>query len=201
MKKMLYITSVSCLMILIFFLCFYYKKNNTGNNINRKSENKIVKYILDNLDKYDAEIEVTVYSNKNENKYKINQNCSKVKSYQKILEPLELKDVYISLENDKLIVGNTKLNLEKNFEKYNNILNNSLFLNVFIKEYKSNNSKYYEENGNVVMEVNLDKNSNTYAKVKKLYINKKTKKPEKLEILDNAKNKKVCIIYNYIDIK
>ena len=60
------------------------------------------------------------------------------------------------------------------------------------------NLRFYD---NYIMEVNLDENFNTYAKTKKLYINKKSKKPEKLEIYDNAKNIKVCIIYNYIEIK
>lgn len=205
MKRILYIVGISCLIVLLFFLCFYYKKNNIGNNIDRKDENKVINHILGDFRTYEAEVEVRVYSNKTENEYKIKQVCNTEKSYQEINEPEELKGIYIELEHEKLTVGNSKQNIKKIYEKYKNILNNSLFLNVFIQEYKSNDTKeksrYYEENDNYIMEVNLDENFNTYAKTKKLYINKKSKKPEKLEIYDNAKNIKVCIIYNYIEIK
>ncbi len=200
MKKILYFTGTFCLIFFIVFLCFYYKKNNIGNNINRKNEDKTVNYIL-NLQNYEANIDVTVYSNKNENKYKIKQYCDINKSYQEIEEPEELKKTYMNLENNKLIIGSNKLNLKKIYEKYNNNLNNSLFLNVFIEEYKTNNNKIYENDNDYIIEVNLETNFNTYAKTKKLYINKETKKPERLEIYDNSQKQKVCIIYNYIDIK
>ena len=76
-----------------------------------------------------------------------------------------------------------------------------MFLNVFIEEYKTKESRVYEENNKYIMEINLETNFNTYAKTKKLYIDKTTSKPEKLEIYDNSQNTRICIIYNYIDIK
>lgn len=201
MKKIMYFAGISCLIIFLIFLSFYYKKNNIGNNISRKDEDKIVNYILNNLQNYQANIDVTVYSNKTENKYKMKQYCDENKSYQEIEEPEELKETYMNLENDKLVIGSKSLNLNKVYEKYNNTLNNSLFLNVFIEEYKNKNSRFYEEENKCIMEISLETNFNTYAKTKRLYIDKESKKPEKLEIYDDSQNKRVCIIYNYIEVK
>ena len=57
------------LVILIFsiFNFFNYKKVQIGNNISDKTLQEIEEYIL-NISSYDAEIEVTVESNKNTNK-------------------------------------------------------------------------------------------------------------------------------------
>lgn len=201
MKKILYFVGISCLIVFTIFISFYYKKNNIGNNISRKSEDKIINYILNNMQSYQANVDVIVYSNKTENRYKMNQYFDENKTYQEIEEPEELRETYMNLENNKLIIGSKNLNLSKVYEKYNNTLNNSLFLNVFIEEYKTRNSRFYEENEKCIMEVNLETNFNTYAKTKRLYIDKKSKKPEKLEVYDDSQNTRICIIYNYIEIK
>lgn len=58
MKRILYIVGISCLIVLLFFLCFYYKKNNIGNNIDRKDENKVINHILEDFRTYEAEVGV-----------------------------------------------------------------------------------------------------------------------------------------------
>lgn len=117
MKKILYIVGVSCLIVLLIFLSFYYKKNNIGNNIGIKSENEVINYILDNFKTYEAEIEVTVYGNKTENKYKLKQICDYKKSYQEIEEPSDLKGIYVNLEDNKLTVRKHKIELKKDIRE------------------------------------------------------------------------------------
>ena len=54
-----------------------------------------------NISSYEATIEMTVYSNKNENKYTIKQNCEiGVKSSQEILEPSNMKGIKIIQEEN-----------------------------------------------------------------------------------------------------
>ena len=91
--------------------------------------------------------------------------------------------------------------MEKIYENYNYILNNSLFLNTFANDFSNNDSEVYKENGKTVIEVKLSNNTNTYIKYKCLYLNEKTHIPEKLVIKDITKNPYISIIYNDIKIK
>ena len=153
------------------------------------------------MKEYKAELEVIVISNKTENVYKIKQEETLEKSMQEVVEPENLKGLKIESEGKKLKILNTNLNLEKVYTDFEPMVNNSLFLSVFIKDYKLNTSKNYELEDEIILEVTLDNTNNTYAKYKELYINKNTKKIEKLIIKDNTKKVRVCIKYNDIEIK
>ena len=76
MKKMYIILFFVIILLIIFAFC-YYNTSIFGNNIVIKNENKIVDYVLNNINEYEAEIEVTVKSNKTTNIYKMKQNVSK----------------------------------------------------------------------------------------------------------------------------
>ena len=91
--------------------------------------------------------------------------------------------------------------MEKIYNDYYMLLNNSLFLNLFIEEYKKNISKNYQENGDIIFEIKLTNSASTYIKHKKLYVDSKTGKPKKLEIKDNTQKNRISIIYNDIEIK
>ena len=198
MKKKMLIVGIFCLII---FFIFYYKNFINGNNISIKNKDKIVDYILNNISEYEAELEVTVISNKTENIYNIKQKVDGNKSIQEVINPDSIKGLIIELENSNLKVSNTELNLEKIYNNYDVVLNNSLFLNVFIEDYKNNISKEYKKNEEIILETKLNNNSNTYIKYKELHIDTKTGKPIKLEIKDHAKNTRIRIIYNNIEIK
>lgn len=193
-------------MIIFVFICsiifciFYYIFSQTGNNINR-SEEQIVEDILNEFNNYEANIEVTVKSNKNENKYEMTQKVDGDYSRQEIISPENIKNIAIELEKNKLKILNSKFNMEKVYEDYNYVLNNSLFLNTFKEDYFNNDSEIYEKDGKIVIEIKLLNNSNTYIKYKCLYLNAETYVPEKLIIKDNAKNPYISIIYNDIKIK
>ena len=75
--------------------------------------------------------------------------------------------------------------------------------NTFLQDYKNveNTSSYKERNGEIILEITLNNNQNTYIKYKKLYVDSNTLKPTKLEVQDNTKNETICIIYNNIELK
>ena len=158
-------------------------------------------YILNNVKTYKANLEVIFYSNKNQTSYKIKQEVLENKSVQEILSPENICGIKIELEGNKLKISNTKLKLEKIYEDYDAILNNSLFLNVFISDYKKNSSRSYVSEDEIILETKIENSINTYAKYKELHIDKKSKRISGLIIKDNNKKTRINIKYSDIEIK
>ena len=177
-----------------------FKFLNFGNNNSSQDD---VRDIF-NMQGYDAEIEVTVISNKSENKYKIKQKYDKNtnESSQEIIEPESLQGITIKKENNKLILENTQLNLSKIFEEYNIMTQNDMDLEIFIKDFEENveKSKISENDNEMVLET-VSKNDNKYTKNKTLYIDRKTKTPTKMEIKDMNKKITVYIVYTKVEIR
>lgn len=199
MKKR-YIIILICIFLIIFSF-FYYNFFINGNNIFKKSDEEIIDNILNADFNYTAEANVTIYSNKNQNTYEIKQEETKEHSFLEVISDGNIKGLNLEYEENKLILKNTELNLEKIFENYNELSSNYLFLKSFIKEYlESEDIKILEDNENtIVVKITL-LNSNKYIKYKELYIDRKTELPKKLIIKNSDKQIKVCIIYNNIEI-
>ncbi len=199
MKKR-YIIILICIFLIIFSF-FYYNFFINGNNIFKKSDEEIIDNILNADFNYTAEANVTIYSNKNQNTYEIKQEETKEHSFLEVISDGDIKGLNLEYEENKLILKNTELNLEKIFENYNELSSNYLFLKSFIKEYlESEDIKILEDNENtIVVKITL-LNSNKYIKYKELYIDRKTELPKKLIIKNSDKQIKVCIIYNNIEI-
>ena len=168
--------------------------------VNNISSQEIVDYIL-NISSYETQIEVEVKSNKNSNKYKIKQTyIDNQNNRQEVLEPSNIQGVKIIKENNNLKIENTQLSLTKIIENYQEITQNNLDLSNFIDNYKNNtNSKFKEENNQIVMETTA-KTENNYQKYEKLYVSKQDRKPTKMEIKDTNQNTIIYIIYNEINI-
>lgn len=194
-KKIVFIFAIICI---ILFIIFYYIFYISGNNIIR-NQNEFVEDVFKKLESYEAEIKVNIISNKNENLYDIYQIENKEYSKLVINYPENVKGLEIELKNDCLKIKNEKNNMEKIYENYKNGINNSLFLNTFIKEYKENDSDILETEEEFIIRINLD--NNTYIKSKELYLNKYTGLPIKLLIKDNTQKTNTSIIYNDIKIK
>ena len=119
--------------VIIFILIFVknnYKKIQFGNNKNNKSVEKIEEYIL-NISSYKTTMEVTVTSNKNENKYLIKQEHNNDKNIQIIEEPETIKGVEIIENEGKVEVKNSNLNLSQIYNEYPYISENILWLNSY----------------------------------------------------------------------
>ena len=182
----------------IIFLFFYYKNKKLGNNIIKLSNEKNIENILRKELNYKAEVNVKVYSNKNENLYKLiieemNRNSS--------IEAVDNKNISglrIEKKNNDLIIKNSKLKLNKIYENYKEIMDNSLLLNNFIKEYnETNKKKILEENDEIIVSMTITKNR--YIIYKELYVDKNTKIPKKL--IEKDSNKQVRISIEYINIE
>ena len=125
----------------------YYNSGKFGNNTSIK---EIEKTIL-NINSYKAEIEVTIKSNKNENKYKLYQEVKDGKEMQKVIEPESLKGTEIIYENGNLQIKNTQINASKIYTNYPYIANNELFLNDFLNNFnKSTNKEIRKEENKIV---------------------------------------------------
>ena len=202
MKRIIIISGI--LLIIIIVLVFFLNKNNynffkIGNNKSNKEISDIEDYIL-NIDSYEAQVEVNVISNKNSNKYLINQKYKSPNIFtQKVIEPSNIKDVTIEYDGSNLKIINTELNLNKIYENYPYISNNILNLESFIEDYKSSNeSKYEVKDEDIILETKI-KNGNKYIYCKKLYV-KKNGEIIKMEVQDVTKNTLVYILYNEIKI-
>lgn len=155
-----------------------------------------------NISSYEAIIDMTVYSNKNENRYKIKQNYQKgIESSQEIIEPSNIKGIKITQKAEKLILENSRLNLTNVIEKYPYITNNCIDLISFIEEYKKNQTSSMKEEGDTIILETTSSSENPYIKYKILTLDKKTSKPLHMEIKSDNQKTTIYILYNEVKIK
>ena len=197
-KKIIILTIIIAILIfIIIFALYYYKKGKMGNTIINKSEEQIIESIL-NIKSYDANLEVTIQTNKNTTQYALKQELKEEKCIQEVVKPENIAGVITEYDGNSLKIRNNKLNLETTFQDYKYITENNLWLNSFIKEFKeTNNKKTSTTEKEIILEI--DNRKNTYSSYKKLYIDKKTGKPTKMQIEDV--NQKVLVYILYTEIK
>lgn len=207
MLKKLFLGTIAIIIVGLILFIFFTKNNykifENGNNMSNISIEEIEEYIL-NISSYEAEIEVTVESNKNTNKYLILQEYIKPNQYkQSILEPSNIEGVKIIYDGQNLTISNSKLNINKIYENYEYIVSNILTLESFISDYKDgkeeNNTSFYEEVESYVFEVKV-KSGNKYIQNKILYVDKETGKPTKMLVQDINEKTVVYILYNEIKL-
>ena len=198
-KNVLIIIVLLIVVISIFFVKNNYKNLKFGNNMTSKSIEEMEEYIL-NISSYEAKLEVTVTSNKNENKYILNQKCGSDNILkQEILEPGNIKGLQTIYNEGKLEIKNSKLGLTTIIENYPYVTENVLWLSSFVKDYKESSKKSIKEEDNMyIMEV-IGENSNQYMYNKILYIDKKSNKPTKMVIKDKNNKTLIYILYNEIN--
>lgn len=198
-KKIIFITLV-VILILAILIIFLLNKTNVKKIGNNSTSQEIVDYIL-NISSYEAKIEVEVKSNKNTNKYILKQQyISPDVATQEVLEPSNISGIKIIKKGNDLKLENTSLNLSNIFENYEYLADNALDLSCFIEDYKeSQNSNYEGKDNKIIMNVQT-KNENKYRQSKKLYIDKSTGNPLKMEITDINQNITVYILYNEVKI-
>lgn len=197
-KKIFILLFILIIITTIIFLIVYYKNQKTGNTIFNKSEEQIIESIL-NMKSYEATLDITIKTNKNETKYKVSQILKDGKVKQEVLEPQNIAGVITEYDGNNLKIRNNKLDLETTFQNYQYVVENRLWLGSFVEEYKNkeNNNKNVVRN-EIILE--LETNENIYNYKKKLYIDKSTGKPIKLIIEDINKNMLVYILYTEITI-
>ena len=197
-KKVLIFIVVLILILCTIFIIFNYKKSEMGNTIN-KSEEEIIDYIL-NISSYKAIMEIEVQTNKNKTQYIVKQIVEDKTSKQEVIQPENIAGVVTEYNGTNLKISNNKLNLSTTYENYEYIVNNKLWMDSFIKEYREVEDKKVTTIGNeIILELKNEK-ENKYSIYKKLYIDKKTAKPTKMIIEDINQNEIVYILYTEIEI-
>ena len=198
-KKIILILFIILILVaLTIFLIFYYKNGKTGNTIINQSEEKIIDNIL-NMTSYQAKLEITIETNKNKTKYVVNQSMKNGVSKQEVLEPENIAGVITEYDGKNLKIRNNKLNLETTFENYQYIVENRLWLDSFIEEYKTGkNVKNSSQENEILLEI--ENKENPYNVHKKLYVDKKTGKPTKMIVQDINQKTLVYILYTEIKI-
>ena len=202
-KKLIIILGILAVLvtsvIIYFFIKNNYKNLKSGNNMSNKNLKEIEEYIL-SIRSYNAKIEVEIQSNKNKNKYVLEQKYAEPNVQKQIvLEPSNIEGLETIFDGNNLKINNTKLNLSTIYENYSDVTSNFLWLNTFTEEYKkmieTGKQNIIEQNGIIIMEIKDADELN-----KKLYIDRKTGKPIKMQIKNVSKNTTVYILYNEIEI-
>ena len=119
-KKILIIaTSIIIVSLIIIFIKINYNFSKKGNNIINKSADELKEYIL-NIESYKTTANIIIKSNKNENKYKIEQEYSKTNNIfkQKVLAPQDIAGTQFVYDGTTLKIENTQLNLNKMYNHY-----------------------------------------------------------------------------------
>ena len=191
-KKIIFILLFIFIIVLIsIFIIFNYKNSKIGNTMLNKSEEEIIKNILE-IKSYKDNI--TIETNKNKTQYKVKQSLEEGKAIQEVLEPENIAGVVTEYDGVNLKIRNNKLDLETTFQNYQYIVENRLWLDSFIEEYKTIENKKTSSNDNeIILEVRRE--DNIYNNNKKLYIDKKTGKPVKMTVEDINKKTLVYILY------
>lgn len=197
-KKIVFILFIIILIVTIIFLIWNYKTNKNGNTIINKSEEEIIESIL-NMKSYSAKLDITIETNKNKTQYVVSQNLEDGKAKQEVLEPSNIAGVITEYDGTNLKIRNNKLDLETTFQNYQYIVENRLWLDSFIKEYKENENTQINNNENEII-LESKKEESPYNVYKKLYIDKKTAKPTKMIVSDINQKTLVYILYTEIKI-
>lgn len=196
---------ISGLMLVVIILIILVKNNynfsKKGNNITNKSADEIEKYIL-NIESYQANVQILIKNNRNENKYIMLQKYNKENNMylQEVIEPENIAGTRFIYDGQNLKIENTKLNLNKIYEDYSYIGSHELSLPAFIQDYEQNDkSRFYKKENTVILETEV-KSDNKYTAKKRLYINNEKGKIEKMEIEDKTQDIRIYILYNEIEI-
>lgn len=196
-KKMVFIFAIICIIV---FCIFYYIFFISGNNIVR-NQKEFVEDMFEKLNSYEANIDVVIVSNKNENKYSMRQIVDGENSKLIINSPENVSGLEIEIKDNNLKITNLKTNMEKEYKNYKSVINSSLFIKSFIEDFYEFPNQIQESENEIIVKINLEKENDTYTKSKELYLNKETGMPIKLLIKDDNQKINTSIIYNDIKIK
>ena len=200
-KKIIFLfLSIILITGIIFYVFFNKNKAKVSKIGNNSTSQEIVNYIL-NISSYELTADVTVYSNRNNNKYKIKQIYEGTeKNSQEVLEPSNIQGVKIIREGNKLTLQNTNLNLTSVLENYQYLAENCLDLSSFIEDYKKDeNATIREEDNQIILETQ-SQTTNSNIKNKVLKIDKSTGNPLNLEIKGTNQKTTIYILYNEVKI-
>ena len=189
MKKWSFLLAV---LVLIAFFSFNKKdtkeeftKQYTKEEIYESFQDKIL-----NISSYECIAEVCVSGNKTPTNYSFKHTYKKPDSYKvEVLSPESVKGKVIEFNSNKLTINNPNVEDKIVFEDYQNKF---LFIGNFIANYSYDSAIIDEDDKFLKITKDMP---NDYFNKQILYVNKKTKLPQKMQIIDINGNTRFDIIY------
>lgn len=189
MKKWSFLLAV---LVLIAFFSFNKKdtkeeftKQYTKEEIYESFQDKIL-----NISSYECIAEVCVSGNKTPTNYSFKHTYKKPDSYKvEVLSPESVKGKVIEFNSNKLTINNPNVEDKIVFEDYQNKF---LFVGNFIANYSYDSAIIDEDDKFLIITKDMP---NDYFNKQILYVNKKTKLPQKMQIIDINGNTRFDIIY------
>lgn len=150
---------------------------------------------ISKVSSYTCIAKVEAIGNKENTTYIFKHTYKKPDYYKlEVKSPKNLKGKTIEYKNNKIIINNPKINDTVEFKNINNDAR-YLFIGDFINNYrKDENTKLELTENELKIEVKIPGN-NKYFNKQILYVNNKTKTPDKMEIVDNEENPRFIVTY------
>jgi len=190
-------TIISVIFIIIFAIVIgCQRRESTKEEIYKEFQKKIIA-----MSSYKCIAEVEVIGNKSSHNYVFIHNYAKPDYYKlEVVEPKSLKGKTIEYKDDKVIISNP--DIKDKIELPNTDDNKHYtFIGDFIKNYLQNEEVNIKlSNNNLILETIIP-GDNEYFNKQILYINKETKNPEKMEILNNEGKPSFTVKYKEFECK
>lgn len=156
------------------------RKEYTKEEVYEEFQNQISK-----ITSYTCTAKVEAIGNKENTTYIFKHTYTKPDYYKlEVKSPKNLQGETIEYKGDKVLVNNPNINDTIEFHNINND-GHYLFIGDFIKNYMKNKSAVLEITDNELkIEIEIP-GDNKYFNKQILYVNNKTKNPDKMEILNN----------------
>ena len=189
--------------ILSIFILIFLTINLVGcKNLSQQTKEDIYEDFQKKITKmtsYTCQADITVFNNKSQSKYTINHTYKKPSYYKlEIIKPENLNGKTIEYNKDKIIIKNKQLD---DVVELPNVGDNKLYLFIgdFVQDFLQEDSiNMSVSEKQLILERDLSHENSCLSK-QILYIDKKTKNPVKMEILNSEGEKK--FIVNYTDFQ
>lgn len=190
--------SYSLLIIIVSIITLYSvgcgRKEYTKEEVYEDFQNQISK-----IESYTCNAKVEAIGNKENTTYIFKHTYKKPDYYKlEVKSPKNLQGKTIEYKGDKVLVKNPSINDTIELPNINND-SHYLFIGDFIKNYMQNESIILEVTESELKIQTEIPGDNKYFKKQILYVDNKTKNPNKMEILDNED--KPIFIVTYEDFK
>ena len=182
------------LAVLVLIAFFSFNKKDTKEEFTKQyTKEEIYESIQDkilNISSYECIAEVCVSGNKTPTNYSFKHTYKKPDSYKvEVLSPESVKGKVIEFNSNKLTINNPNVEDKIVFEDYQNKF---LFIGNFIANYSYDSAIIDEDDKFLIITKDMP---NDYFNKQILYVNKKTKLPQKMQIIDINGNTRFDIIY------
>lgn len=196
MKKWTILLVLPIIAFLSFGIINFNKKDQTKEEVYQEFLKKAT-----SISSYECLADVEVRGNKTPTKYRFKHKFNLPNTY--IIEtilPEELSGHSVEYVDDKILIKNSKINDTLELPNKGEISKN-LFIGDFINNFKDSNDLKIEMDDNFLILETKIKSSSEYFDTQKLFIDKKTKIPQIMQIFDKEQNERFIVMYSEFEYK